>query len=90
MGQDNLDEFAAASEGEQPLRAYLSAARDGLLAAGSQGMAAEMRSLLPPVDQAVLSGDVLQFMYDWMTRGQRTGSRGGSTTTWPLWLLGLT
>jgi pimeloyl-ACP methyl ester carboxylesterase len=76
MGQDNLDEFRAADEGEQALRAYLSAARDGLFAAGSEGLAAEMRSLLPPADLAVLSGDVLEFMYDWMTRGQRTDFEG--------------
>lgn len=76
MGQDNLDEFEAAAEGEQPLRAYLSAARDGLLAAGSEGVADEMRSLLPAADLAVLTGDVLEFIYDWMSTGLTTGYEG--------------
>ena len=43
MGQDNLDEFGAADEGEEPLHHYLSAAREGMLAAGAEGMAEEMR-----------------------------------------------
>lgn len=76
MGEDNLDEFAAAEEGEEPLGAYLSAAREGMLAAGAEGMAEEMASLLPAADLAVLTGDVLEFMYAWITTGLRTGYDG--------------
>lgn len=76
MGQDNLDEFGAADEGEEPLRHYLSAAREGMLAAGAEGMAEEMRSLLPSADVAVLTGDVLQFMYDWIADGLTNGYEG--------------
>jgi pimeloyl-ACP methyl ester carboxylesterase len=76
MGQDNLDEFGAANEGEEPLRPYLSAAREGLLAAGAEGLAHEMRSLLPDADVAVLNGDVLQFMYDWIAQGLAAGYEG--------------
>ena len=76
MGQDNLDEFAAAAEGEEPLGAYLSVAREGFLAAGPEGLADQMRSLLPAADLAVLTGDVLEFIYDWMTSGQSTGYEG--------------
>jgi pimeloyl-ACP methyl ester carboxylesterase len=76
MGQDNLNEFAAAAEGEELLSDYLSAARDGFLAAGSEGLAEEMRSLLPDADLAVLTGDVLEFIYDWMTTGLTTGYEG--------------
>jgi pimeloyl-ACP methyl ester carboxylesterase len=76
MGQDNLDEFGAANEGEEPLRPYLSAAREGMLAAGAEGLADEMRSLLPSADVAVLTGDVLQFMYDWIADGLAAGCEG--------------
>jgi pimeloyl-ACP methyl ester carboxylesterase len=76
MGQDNIDEFGAAAEGEQQLRTYLAAAREGFLAAGPQGMAEEMRSLLPPADLAVLTGEGLQFVYGWMTSGLRNSYEG--------------
>jgi pimeloyl-ACP methyl ester carboxylesterase len=76
MGQDNVDEFGAANEGEEPLRPYLSAMREGLLTAGAEGMADEMRSLLPAADLAVLNGDVLQFMYEWIADGQAAGYEG--------------
>jgi pimeloyl-ACP methyl ester carboxylesterase len=76
MGQDNLDEFAAARAGEPRLREYLTAASAETIAAGPDGLAEAMRSLLPDVDVSVLSGPMAQFMYAWLTTGQRTGIDG--------------
>ena len=76
MGQDNLDEFAAAEAGEGALRPFLAEASAGLLAAGPRGLADEMRSILGDPDLAVLSGEVASFMYEWLTTGQRHGFDG--------------
>jgi pimeloyl-ACP methyl ester carboxylesterase len=76
MGQDNLDEFAAAVTGEVELRPFLSAVSPQLVAAGPAGMAQILRSILPPVDVAVLDGELAEFGYEWMTRGLRHGVDG--------------
>jgi pimeloyl-ACP methyl ester carboxylesterase len=76
MGQDNLDEFGAAEAGEGALRPFLAGASAGLLAAGPQGLADEMRSILGAPDVAVLSGEVAAFMYRWLTDGQQAGIDG--------------
>ncbi len=55
MGQDNIDEFGAALEGEAPLRAYLDAQRPELLSADAAGIVASMRGILPDVDQDALT-----------------------------------
>jgi pimeloyl-ACP methyl ester carboxylesterase len=69
MGQDNVEEFGAALAGEQALRDFLARQRAGLLDSTPQNMAEEMASLLPPVDKAVLSGELAGFMHAWMTSG---------------------
>lgn len=56
MGEDNVEEFGAALEGEPALRAYLDAVRPGLLQVSGAEIAAEMASLVSPVDVAALSG----------------------------------
>ena len=56
MGEDNVEEFGAAVAGEPALRDYLDAARPGLLHISGPEIAAEMASLVPPVDVAALSG----------------------------------
>ncbi len=76
MGQDNLDEFGAAIAGEHALRPYLAKASDDLVAAGPNGLADALRSLLPAVDVAAITGDVAQFMYAWLAGGQRSGIEG--------------
>lgn len=76
MGQDNLDEFGAALEGEAPLREYLAAASAGLVAAPPGALADEMRSLLPAVDVAALTGPVGEFSQEWLVGGQRGGYEG--------------
>jgi pimeloyl-ACP methyl ester carboxylesterase len=75
MGQDNLDEFAAAFEGESALRPYLDAQRPGLVDATAEDVIASMATLLPSVDRAALTdefgadlagsfGDALQVSVD--------------------------
>jgi pimeloyl-ACP methyl ester carboxylesterase len=58
MGQDNLDEFGLALEGEDPLRPYLLKHRENMVDATVEEMVDELASLLPPVDRAVLTGEV--------------------------------
>lgn len=58
MGQDNLDEFTAALAGEAALRAWLEEQRPGLLSADAAQVVASLQTLLPPVDVAVMTGDL--------------------------------
>jgi len=76
MGQDNLDEFGAASAGEQPLRDYLEEQRAQLLAATPSQLRDVMASLLPPADRMVLTGDRAKFLHAWMTGGLQSGPDG--------------
>ncbi|CUR55019.1 Alpha/beta hydrolase fold protein [metagenome] len=57
MGEDNLEEFGAALEGEAALRPWLGAARSELAQINGDQISASMSSLLPPVDVAALTGD---------------------------------
>jgi pimeloyl-ACP methyl ester carboxylesterase len=76
MGQDNLDEFGAAIAGPEPLGEFLGAARAGLLAASPEELAHEMRTLLPDVDAAALTGEFGHFMYTSMASSLRSGFEG--------------
>jgi pimeloyl-ACP methyl ester carboxylesterase len=76
MGQDNLDEFGAARAGEPTLRAFLEAMSPQVVAAGPDGLADALRSLLPAVDVAALTGELASFFYEWLARGQREGVDG--------------
>lgn len=62
MGEDNVEEFGAAIEGEAPLREYLDAAREHLKDADAQTIGSSMASLLPPADRAVLTDEFGQDM----------------------------
>lgn len=57
MGQDNLEEFGAAIDGEATLRPYLDAQRPELLATDADGVVRSMASLLPAPDRAVLTAE---------------------------------
>ena len=52
MGQDNLDEFGAALEGEEPLRRYLEEQREAMLGGTPEAIAETLESLLCPPDRA--------------------------------------
>ncbi|MGE5829696.1 MAG: alpha/beta fold hydrolase, partial [Micromonosporaceae bacterium] len=69
MGQDNIDEFEAALAGEAELRAYLTTASAELVAVGPEGLVEAMRTILPPVDAAVITGAVGEFLYAWIATG---------------------
>jgi pimeloyl-ACP methyl ester carboxylesterase len=58
MGEDNVAEFGKSMEGEAALRPYLDGAREQLRHATPADIIAGLTSLLPPVDQAVLTGEV--------------------------------
>jgi pimeloyl-ACP methyl ester carboxylesterase len=58
MGQDNLDEFGLALQGEEALRPYLLADREGLIQAGVDDVIEQLDSLLPPVDRVALTGEL--------------------------------
>jgi pimeloyl-ACP methyl ester carboxylesterase len=71
MGQENIDEFSAAVAGEQEVFAFTSAMRPHILDAGPEGLTGAMSTLLPPVDVAVLTGELGAVMYETMARGIR-------------------
>lgn len=62
MGEDNVDEFGAAIEGEGSLRTYLDAAREHLKDADPEAIGTSLASLLPPADLAVLTDEFGQDM----------------------------
>jgi pimeloyl-ACP methyl ester carboxylesterase len=76
MGQDNLDEFGLAVEGEQALRGYVAEQSAQLAAAGPENLADAMRSLLPPVDVAALTGAFASFLYANIVAGLAAGDAG--------------
>ncbi len=57
MGQDNIDEFGAACAGEEPLREMLEAIGNELRTITGPTIVQAMESLLPPIDQASLTGE---------------------------------
>ena len=76
MGEQNVEEFGAAVEGESTLRPYLDGERPGLQHADGPGIVASLASLLPDVDRALLTegfGDALAAN---MPEGLRTGVDG--------------
>jgi pimeloyl-ACP methyl ester carboxylesterase len=56
MGQDNIEEFSAAIGGEDVLRAYLEPMGEVFKNITGETIIDSLRSLLPPVDQAALTG----------------------------------
>ena len=76
MGQDNIDEFNAALAGEHSLRTYLSEQREAILASNPQTLHQVMDSLLSPVDKAVLTGDLVEWLHAACIRGLEPGYDG--------------
>jgi pimeloyl-ACP methyl ester carboxylesterase len=76
MGQDNLDEFGAATEGEDVLRPYLAAQTAGLLESTPESLKDALESLLPPVDRDALTGETAEFFHSSMTSGLRSSFDG--------------
>lgn len=76
MGQDNLDEFGLAVDGEEALQGYLAAGSAQLAAAGPEHLAEAMRSLLPAVDVAALTDEFASFLHANIAAGLTAGQAG--------------
>lgn len=76
MGQDNIDEFGAALEGEQALRPYLDEQAQGIRDATPETLKDALDSLLPEVDKAVLTGDEAAYLHGAMVHGLEPGVDG--------------
>ena len=76
MGEQNLEEFGAALEGEAALRRHLDAERPGLLQADGPGIIEALSTLLPDVDRALLTEDFGEALATNMHEGLRTGVDG--------------
>ena len=64
MGEGNVKEFGLILEGREKLAPFLCAERDALLAAGQEGLAEGMRTLLTPVDAAAFTGETAEFLFE--------------------------
>jgi pimeloyl-ACP methyl ester carboxylesterase len=64
MGEGNVKEFGLILEGREKLEPFLCAERDALLAAGQEGLAKGMRTLLTPVDAAAFTGETAEFLFE--------------------------
>jgi pimeloyl-ACP methyl ester carboxylesterase len=77
MGQGNLDEFAAALAGRDALEPFLEKEANAILGAEPEELVDALRSLLSPVDVAVLSGEFAEYLVDATRR-----AIGGSLEGW--------
>jgi pimeloyl-ACP methyl ester carboxylesterase len=64
MGEDNVTEFSLALEDPDALRVLIEKWRIAMLEAEPEQVFESMKSLLSEVDQAVLTGEVAQFIHD--------------------------
>ncbi|MCW2606951.1 MAG: alpha/beta hydrolase fold protein [Frankiales bacterium] len=76
MGESNEVEFAAAVQGEDPLRALLEPWRLDMVGAGPQGTFDAMASVLSPPDQEVFTGEVAEHLHAGMALALRDGVDG--------------
>ena len=76
MGEQNVEEFGAALEGEAALRPYLDGELPGLQQADGPGIIEAMATLLPDVDRALLTEDFGDALAANMHEGLRTGVDG--------------
>jgi pimeloyl-ACP methyl ester carboxylesterase len=76
MGEDNVVEFGAALEGEEPLRRYLDGERPALLDATPEGIIGALSSLLPEVDRAVITDEFGEDLAAGIREAVRTGVDG--------------
>ena len=76
MGEDNVVEFEAAAAGREQVLPLIETMREGLLSTTPESVAESMRSLLPPADAAVITGDFAVYLHESMTTGQQPGVEG--------------
>ena len=63
MGEDNIEEFGAALQGEDALRPLLEKFAAGMRETTPEQLADEMRTLLSPPDVAVLTGELAEHLH---------------------------
>jgi pimeloyl-ACP methyl ester carboxylesterase len=76
MGQENLDEFGAASAGEDALVAYLEPAREELLVVTGEQLHAAFGALVSEPDRRALTGAFAEFLADNVRNGLAAGVNG--------------
>jgi pimeloyl-ACP methyl ester carboxylesterase len=76
MGPENIIEFSAAVQGEGRLRSYLQDEREQLKDITAADIVTSMETLLPDVDQAVLTGEFGEDMAASFREAVRTGVDG--------------
>ena len=76
MGEQNVEEFGAALEGEAALRPYLDAELPGLQQADGPGIIEAMSTVLPDVDRALLTEEVGDALAANLHEGLRSGVDG--------------
>ena len=62
MGEDNIEEFGLALQGEEPLRAWLDNVRPELVEMTADDVVASLDTLLPPVDEAAVTGEFAEYL----------------------------
>jgi pimeloyl-ACP methyl ester carboxylesterase len=62
MGQENVEEFGTALEGEDALRPYLEAMRPAMQAITADEINQELTTILPPVDKAAVTGELGEYL----------------------------
>jgi len=76
MGQQNIDEFGLALQGEEAIRPSHEAEAVGLRNTDAAGLIEEMTTLLPDVDRAVLTAEFGEDLAANFAEGLRTGVDG--------------
>jgi len=80
MGQDNVDDFSLLLADADAGRAKLEKDREDFLAASAADLASGLKSLLSPVDAAVLTGELAEYLASSTQAGLTPGGRDGGTT----------
>jgi pimeloyl-ACP methyl ester carboxylesterase len=62
MGEENIEEFGLALAGEEPLREWLDRARSEMVDMTADDVVASLDTLLPPVDEAQVSGEFAEYL----------------------------
>jgi pimeloyl-ACP methyl ester carboxylesterase len=76
MGDDNLDEFGAAMDGQGALRAYLEGEASKLVGVSATEIAKSMISLLPPIDSDLVTGSLADEYALQFSEGLKSGVWG--------------
>ena len=76
MGEDNVADFKLALKGEDALRPGYEEERDRMASGDPAQMAEALTTLLTPVDEAALTGEIADYLVAWMAEGLARGIDG--------------